>query len=83
MVADEMGLIADEAHDYLKSLFLKIRVEIKGKRYEVTRSTAILSTQEFEVYAEKCRQWASAELNVYIPLPNEIEWEGHEPTLRN
>jgi len=83
MVAEEMGLIPDEAYDYLKSLFLKMGVEIKGKRYEVTRSTAILSTEEFEAYAEKRRQWASAELNVYIPLPNEIEYEGHELTLKN
>lgn len=83
MVAEEMGLIPDEAHDYLKSLFLKMGVEIKGKRYEVTRSTAILSTEEFEAYAEKCRQWASSDLSVYVPLPNEIDWEGHEPTLKD
>jgi hypothetical protein len=76
MVAEEMGLIPDEAHDYLKSLFLKMGVEIKGKRFEVVRSTSLLSTEEFETYAEKCRQWASAELSVYIPLPNEIQYEG-------
>ena len=73
MVAEEMGLIPDEAHDYLKSLFLKMGVEIKSKRFEVVRSTALLSTEEFEAYAEKCRQWASAELNVYIPLPGEVQ----------
>jgi hypothetical protein len=83
MVAEEMGLIPDEAHDYLKSLFLKIGYESKGKRYELARSTAILSTEEFEAYAEKCRQWASAELNVYIPLPNEITWEGHELMVKH
>lgn len=72
MVADEMGLIPDEAHDYLKSLFLKMGVEVKGKRYEITRSTALLSTIEFEGYVAKCRDWASAELNIYLPEPNEL-----------
>ncbi len=83
MVAEEMGLIPDEAHDYLKCLFLKRGVKVKGKRYEIIKSTSLLSTEEFEAYAEKCRQWASAELNVYIPLPNEIEWEGREPILKD
>lgn len=83
IVSDEMGLIADEAHYYLKSLFLKMGVAIKGKRYEVTRSTAILSTTEFEVYAAKSRAWVSAELNSYIPEPNEVEYEGHSVTLNS
>lgn len=71
MVAEEMGLIPDEAHDYLKGLFLKMGVEVKGKRYEVVRSTAILSTEEFEEYVTKCRNWAGVELHIYIPEPNE------------
>lgn len=48
MVAEEMGLIPDEAHDYLKSLFLKMGFESKGKRYELARSTSILSTEELK-----------------------------------
>lgn len=72
MVADEMAILPDEAHDFLKSLFLKEGVEVNGKRWEVVKSTASLTIGEFEDYCEKARQWAANELNCPIPLPNEI-----------
>ena len=72
MVSDEMAILPDEAHDFLKSLFLKIGVEANGKRWEVTKSTASLTVDEFEDYCEKIRQWSANELNCPIPLPNEV-----------
>ena len=72
MISDEMGVLPDEAHDFLKSLFLKVGVEANGKRWEITKSTASLSVQEFEDYVEKCRQWSANELGSPIPMPNEI-----------
>lgn len=75
MVSDEMGILPDEAHDFLKGLFLKIGVEANGKRWEVTKSTASLSVEEFEDYCEKCREWSATELNAPIPLPNEVIFE--------
>lgn len=73
MVADEMGhLVPDDAHDFMKRLFLKRGIDFKGKRYEVVGSTASLDTIEFEKYLDRCRQWAAQELNLVIPLPNEI-----------
>lgn len=72
MVSEEMGVLDDEAHEYLKSLFLKQGVEVDGKRFEIARSTASLSVGEFEEYAEKCRQCAASELSCVIPLPGEI-----------
>ena len=72
MVADEMGIIPDEAHDFLKNLFLKVGIEKNGKRWEVARSTTTLSVNEFESYCEKIRMWSASELNTQIPLPNEV-----------
>lgn len=83
IVSDEMGLLPDETHEFLKSLFLKMGMEVKGKRYEVTRSTTLLSTIEFEDYLAKCRAWTSMELNTYIPEPNEVEYEGKELTVKD
>lgn len=74
ILSQEMGLTADETHDLLKSMFLKHGVEIKGKRYELIRSTASLSTEEFEKYAEDCRRFGAMELNCSIPLPNEVNY---------
>lgn len=74
MIGDEQGEIdQNKIHALLKSLFLKGGVEVNGKRYEIIKDTHDLDTIEFEDYCEKCRQWASQELNLYIPLPNEVE----------
>lgn len=75
MVAEEMGVLDDEAHDYMKNLFLKIGVTKGGKRFELPRSTTRLSTVEFEEYVAKCRDWAGKELNCYVPEPNEVEFQ--------
>lgn len=72
MVSEEMAIIPDEAHEFLKSIFLKKGIEFKGKRFEITRSTTSLSVKEFEDYCEKCREWAALELSVPIPVPNEV-----------
>ena len=74
LISDEIGiLIHEETHELLKSLFLKKGVDYKGKRFEVIRSTTDLSKMEFEDYLEKIRKWAQIELNLKIPLPNEID----------
>ena len=73
LISEEIGiLIYEEVHEMLKGIFLKRGVDYKGKRFEVIRSTADLSTMEFEEYLEKIRKWALIELNLLIPLPNEI-----------
>lgn len=61
------GFSPQEVHTLLKNKFLKI---VKGK-LESARSTTELSVYEFEQYLSQVRQWASEELNVYIPTPNE------------
>ncbi len=75
MVSDEMGIIPEEAHEFLKGLFLKVGVEAQGKRYEIARSTANLSIADFEDYCEKCREWGANELSLVIPFPNEIVFD--------
>lgn len=72
IVSEEMAILPEEAHDFLKFLFLKVGVEKNGKRWEIARSTTTLSVGEFEDYCEKIRQWSAVELNTVIPLPNEV-----------
>ena len=77
MLASELGYTSEEMHEILKGLFLSSleSFERNGKRIEVriVESTADLSTVEFEQFLAKIRQWASLELGIYIPLPNEVE----------
>lgn len=73
VIREEMGLSPEEVHDFLKAKFLKREVQVKGKMFEIIRSTTDLSTVEMEEYLENVRRWASTELGCYIPLPNEID----------
>jgi len=72
MLAEHCGYTPEEMHGTLKSEFLRE----KGKNGMTTlvRSTADLSTVEFENYLEQIRQWASIEMNLFIPDPNSCEY---------
>lgn len=72
IVAEHTGYNPYEAHQELAEMFLSYTHE-NGKRF--VRSTTELNTLEFEKYTEKCRIWAATELQVPIPLPNEITEE--------
>lgn len=69
MIADHTGMTPDETHEAMKFLFLKKHV---GSIVTV-RSSATLNTLEFEEFTENIRRFASSELNIYIPLPNEVD----------
>lgn len=57
----------EEMHEYLKMKFLaKQRGPIT-----TSRSSASLTTIEFEEYMSLVRSWASLEHSIYIPEPNE------------
>lgn len=71
ILADETGYTIDEVHQELGGMFL--RYVKSGK--EFVRSTATLDTLEFEKYLEQCRKWAWNDLNITIPLPNEVTEE--------
>jgi hypothetical protein len=56
-----------------------------GQKRRIPRSSTSLDTAEWEVFMEKCREWAARVLEMVIPLPNEVleddqwddaHWEG-------
>ena len=71
IVSQHTGYTSEETHQELARMFLSY--ENSGKLF--VRSTTKLNTMEFEKYAESCREWAKKEMDVYIPLPNEITEE--------
>lgn len=76
MMADEMGHTPNEMHQILTQEFLTIaEIEENGKIYPIVKSTTELKTDEMEEYNENCRRYASKNLHIYIPLPNEIPEE--------
>lgn len=70
MIADHYGIMPEEVHHELKRMFL--RKDDGTKPFAITRSTSELFTVEAEDYYAKCRMWAAQELQLYIPLPNEV-----------
>jgi len=67
LISDHTGYTSDEIHQILAEQFLSY--EKDGRTF--VQSTTKLKTTDFEAYMEECRRWASMELQVYIPLPNE------------
>lgn len=63
----------DEAHEYLKEhvgKLVKVVISPSGVRSRIVRSSADLSSSEWEDYMQNIRKWA-ADFGLFIPLPNE------------
>lgn len=70
MIAEELGYLPSE----IEKLWFWIKIQIgwvddRG----VPKETKDCTTIEYEEIASKVRMWASIELNMYLPLPNEAE----------
>jgi hypothetical protein len=86
MVAEAMQIQDQEAHLFLKDLFLKIEEKSPaGFRYERVLSTVELTDQSYREYWENCIKWAalptlpeglsvSSGLELSVPYPNEIDY---------
>lgn len=75
-IALEIGYTKQEMHDVLRRMFLSYE-----KKNEITKSvdvflisTTTLDNLEFNEYVEKIRIFAMEQLNIYVPLPNEINY---------
>ena len=68
ILGDELGYMPDEMHNALRWKFLR-----KGGKLETVKSTSSLTTIEFEEYLELVRIWALRDLEIAIPLPNEVD----------
>ena len=73
MVSDAMGELDDDyTNDMLQLETGNYRESSSGLR--VPKGTKEMSGGEFSEYCGKCRIWASKELQISIPEPNEAEW---------
>lgn len=70
LISDHTGYTPEETHEALKFKFLC--KDYLGK-LKIPKSTTEIKTDDFEKYLTEIRAWASVNLSLYIPLPNEIE----------
>ena len=75
LLSEETGYNKDEMHEVLKSMFLRTKYQIKGIWIHCTKSTTKLTNAEMQSYIEECKSFASTTLGLYIPDPNEVEYE--------
>jgi len=78
ILSNELGYSKNEMHEILKGLFLReprhIKAKDKVKEVWITKSTTELTVAEFEDYMSEIRQWASIEMGIFIPEPNEVSY---------
>ena len=72
LIGEDLGYFAEEMHTVFAIMFLKKIINIGTHSIESYRSTTKLTTVEFEEYLQNIRIFASSELGIFVPLPNEI-----------
>jgi len=72
LIGENLGYFAEEMHSVFAIMFLKKIITLGIHSIESYRSTTKLSTVEFEEYLQNIRIFCSSELEIFIPLPNEI-----------
>ncbi|WP_333664731.1 hypothetical protein [Desulfobacter postgatei] len=71
IIGDDLGYSTDEIHQLMQREFLKY----ENKENVFFRSTTTLNTKEMETYLENIRRFAILNLGIYVPLPNETEFQ--------
>ena len=67
IIGKDLGYEPEEAHQIFTEMFLSYEKDSR----KFVKSTTKLNTKEMEQYLEKVRRFASMELSIFIPLPNE------------
>jgi len=75
ILEQDTGYLKWELHALLGSMFRKTTIVFKDQITEVTRSTTSFTTLEMEDYLSKIRTFASSELGIYLPKPNETIYD--------
>lgn len=77
IIANFTGYTVDEVKELVKTMFLRreimLRTKTGFKEVATVRGSSELTTAEFEKFMSDIRQWASRELGLWVPEPNETE----------
>lgn len=83
-IADETGADVDDLHRVFAGKYLGSDViEVLGEKIRRIRSTTTLSTGEFTTYLENIRAFASSELGITLPDPEDRFYAQFEEYYRN
>lgn len=83
-ICQETGNDKDDMHEYFKKYFLGYSdKEMFGNTIRKVRSTSDLDTKQFTDYLEKIKTWASRELGIILPDPNDAYFESFKEIYQN
>lgn len=77
-ISQHTGYTPEEVHDFLKAKFIPKKLALADGNGEVKDevvvggSTRAMDTGAFSEFCETIKQWAAAELDVYIPDADEV-----------
>jgi hypothetical protein len=74
ILGEHFGYTPEEMHEELKRKFNPVHSKIDPEA-SFGGSTTKLSTVEFIDYIDRITRWAASEYQIYIPDPNEVEYE--------
>ena len=74
-ISHETGNDKDDLHDYFKKKYLEPENSILFGETFLRWSTKILTTNMFKYYLDKIQQFASSELAITLPDPEDHNWE--------
>jgi hypothetical protein len=73
LISDHTGFTIDETHELMLEMFAdKSEKKIGNETYFIKHRSHSMKTDRFEKYLEDIRRFAAIELQVEIPLPNEV-----------
>jgi len=75
LISQHTGYSTNETHQQLKYLFNPELITIGDDVVVMPASTQKMNTAQFEEYLEQIRIWAATEMDLEIPLPNEVPEE--------
>ena len=83
-ISAESGNDVEDLHEYFKTTFLDIHSRIiYGKEIVRVTSTTELNTEQFKAYLDKVQQWASVELGIILPEPEDMIFEQFVERYKN
>ena len=84
-IADETGADKSEIHDEFRRMFLPAEVVrgLHGEMIERPVSTTKLSSAQFTEYLNKIEVFASAELGIVLPRPDDLVFEAFSEQYKN
>lgn len=73
LIAEETGNTKDDLHDYFTAVFLEKQYKVLfNEEVEIRASTTRLSTKEFTTFLDNIYLFASEELKMILPKPDDI-----------